>query len=190
MEELYYFCDFKGYTKSGKQFQVVIRPGQDSEIVKNGYLYLDSIDPNEFYEICGLKRLDRDFVKEKKEVDDLANFKTVIGVATYLLPIFFLISDCKPLMWVCGPNAVSFYKRFLGRNYKVEILRGSLSKNSKYPPLKTWSDETGGSEDEHIIRLSLIPKSSIQFLHRFPKLMSNLYRGFSHVLHKLVKHGG
>ena len=169
MEELYYFCDFKGYTKSGKQFQVVIRPGQDSEIVKNGYLYLDSIDPNEFYEICGLKRLDRDFVKEKKEVDDLANFKTVIGVATYLLPIFFLISDCKPLMWACGPNAVSFYKRFLGRNYKVEILRGSILENSKYPPLNTWNEETGGSEDVNIIKVSLNKGLFINSLQKFPK---------------------
>ena len=169
MDNLYCSCSFEGYMVDGKKFQVGIRPGSESDIIKNKYLYLDPIDPRGFYEIWGLKRLDKDFVKEKREADDLANFKTVIGVGTYLLPIFFLISDCKPLMWACGPNAVSFYKRFLGRNYKVEILRGSILENSKYPPLNTWNEETGGSEDVNIIKVSLNKGLFINSLQKFPK---------------------
>ena len=182
MEEMYYSCDFKGYTKGGKIFQLAIRPGQDSEIIKKGYLYLDPINPDEFYEVGGLKRLDMDFVKDKKQSDRM--LKDTGGIINYTMPILFLVANCKPLMWICGRNSALFYKRLFGKKYKVEILRGSLSKNTKYPPLEAWSDETGGSKDEHIIKLSLVQKSANHFLLRFPKLMTSLYKGFSRIYHK------
>jgi len=83
----------------------------------------------------------------------VANPKVALRVAAYLVPIYFAISGGKPLLWVCGSAAVSFYERVFGRNYDFAVLRGSARPDNPYPPLR-MNHETGGSDDEHVVRLA------------------------------------
>jgi len=120
-----------------------VRAGYLSEIHAKQLLAPDQPDPETYYELWGLKR--------EGEVSDP---RTALRAARLLIPLWFVVSDHLPLLFVCGAGHVRFYERVFGVQYVFSVLRGSMRPDNPYPPLVLYDDLTGGSDDEQIVRLA------------------------------------
>lgn len=127
----------------GRKGRIAVRCGALSEIHALRLLAPDQPDPESFFEVGGLLSM-----------GERADVRTVLHVATYIVPVCFAVSSGRPLLWICGLSHVGFYERALGRRYDFRVLRGSARADNPYPPLSLMHEETGGSEDEQIVRLS------------------------------------
>lgn len=116
---------------------------------------LDQEDmPEKFCELTGFRRL------RSKELDNIQNVSDAKGtlreimiVSKKIVPILFALACNKPLLWICSRNHAIWAEKFLGKRYEFKILRGSLAIPNKYPQLKLQWDNTGGSDDEHIVMM-------------------------------------
>lgn len=136
-------------TLQNRHVAITVVPSEKGKIKKYTLLNKEDIPKEGYYEVNGLIR-----VKENDK--KTGTFLQTITVTNNITPILFAISMNKPLLWICSLNHTLFAEKIFKNKYKVEILRGSLRQNNPYRPLTMDWGETGGSDDEHIVKLTKI----------------------------------
>ena len=145
MKQFAVSVEFNLFDDEGHRLRDGIRSGARSEIHAEKLLAPFQLDPDTYFELWGLER-----------TGAVGTPTQVLRVMSYLLPRYFAISGGRPLLWTCGLRDAAIYLRMAARRgsrYTCTILRGSLRPNNPYPPLVMHHD-TGGSDDEHIVRLA------------------------------------
>jgi len=134
-------------TLQNKHVAVSIVPAKKGKIEKYTLLNEEDIPKKGYYEVIGLMRIG----ENEKEA---GTYLQTITATNNITPILFAISMNKPLLWICSQQHAIFAEKIFKDKYKVEILRGSLRPYNPYRPLTMDWGETGGSNDEHIVKLT------------------------------------